>query len=326
MFARADLARAEEVCQRLLERADMLKTESRAPSRVTVLQEATPPSAPREAAPLRKIATVAIGGFLLPMLLALLWEFRAQRVVRGAQVSHNTVLPLLAEVPTLPARSRRLTTRSGRRVDSQRGTFQDSVHYLCRSLLLSEKARDLQILAVTSAVSKEGKTTLASQLAMSLALYCHQRVLLLDADMRNPSVHKAFDVPLCPGLAQLLADNGSGRVTPDALISEDCLNLVSVLPAGDLSVHPHVILRAGKVETLLRALRDSYRYIIVDTSPVLSAGETLSVCRAADGTLLSVMQHQSRQGHVHWAYHRVLAAGGRPIGVVLNGVSRGCSH
>lgn len=320
-YARVDLERAEQVYQNLLERADMLKTESRLPSRVSVLQPAEVPSSPVEVFPLSKMATAGAMGLALPFLLAFLWEFRVQRVVASKQISHGSVLPLLAEVPRLPSRPILAKLRSSNHFDSQCGMLQDSVHYLCRNLLLSEKARDLQTLAVTSAVSSEGKTTLASQLAVSLALYSHQRVLLIDADMRCPSIHEVFNVPVSPGLAELLADSGSPGAALEAIVSNGRSHLVSVLPSGKLEEHPHVILGAGRFETLLDSLRQSYRYIVVDTPPVVAAGEALSLCKSVDGTLLSVMQDRSRQKEVLLAYQRLIAVGANPVGVVLSGVS-----
>lgn len=321
-FARSDLVRAEQVYQSLLERADMLKTESRLPSRVSVLQPAEEPSAPKELLPLRKMGLAVGGGFLFPFLLAFLWEFRIQRVIKGRQISHDVALPLLAEVPRLPSRTMLVRAKSSKRFDSQRVTLQDSVHYLCRNLLLSGKACDLQVLAVTSAVSGEGKTTLASQLAVSLALYSRERVLLMDADLRHAGIHELFDVPVSPGLVELLAANGAGNATVETAVTKDRFDLVSVLPAGKLEKHPHVVLSAGRFETLLDTLRKSYRYVVVDTPPVVAAGEALSLCRAADGTLLAAMQDWSRQSEVQLAYERLVAIGANPVGIVLNGVSR----
>ncbi|MBN2474314.1 MAG: polysaccharide biosynthesis tyrosine autokinase [Pirellulales bacterium] len=318
-YARSDLARAEEVFQRLLERVDMLKTESRAPSRITVLRPAELPLAPEEAIPLKAMSAAGLGGLALPFLLALLWEFRIQRVTTGSQISHHPGLPLLAEVPTLPCRPWPTIARSSNRFESQRARFQDSVHYLCRSLLLSEGASDLQVLAVTSAVSGEGKTTLASQLAASCALYCQERVLLIDGDMRNPRIGELLDTPESPGLADLLG--GSNGAAADSVIIKEHLGLLDILPAGKLDRHPHAVLRAGKLEKLLEELRRCYRYIIIDTPPVAGVGEALTICRSVDATLLCVRQDWSRQAQVQMAYERLLAIGARTIGVVLSGVS-----
>lgn len=321
-YARNDLDRAEQVYQALLKRADMLRMESRAPPRVTVLSPATPPKAPLEKVPLKSMAAATLGGFAIPLLLAVFWEFRVQRVMVGKQISEGAVLPLLAEVSTIPAHSWFVSGKSSARLESQRAMFEDSVHYLCRSIALCEQADDLQVLAVTSGVSGEGKTSLASQLALSFSLYCHEPVLLIDADMRNPGIHELFDLPISPGLTELLdaGENGNGLL--DSVIVRDRLDLVEILPAGKLGKHPHVLLRPGRFEMLLDTLRRSYRYIIIDTPPVMSAGEALSLCRAADGTLISVRRDWSRQAQVQLAYDRVLATGGNPIGVVLNGVPR----
>ena len=320
-YARADLDRAEQVYRSLLERADMLKTESRLPSRVSELQPAEVPSDPVERYPLRKMVTYGTAGLLFPFLLAFLWEFRVQRVVAGKQISSSSVLPLLAEVPKLPSRPILATAGAATRFDNRHGMLQDSVHYLCRNLLLSGRERDLQTLAVTSAVSGEGKTTLASQLATSLALYSGEKVLLIDADMRRPSAHDVFDIPISPGLVELLAGDGAADSVLEEILGNGQPNLISVLPAGKLRKHPHAVLGAGRFESLLDMLRQSFRYIVVDTPPVVAAGESLTLCAAVDGTLLCVMQDRSRQNEVSLAFDRLVATGANPMGVVLNGVS-----
>lgn len=320
-FARGDLARTDRIYQGLVERLDMLETESRAPSRVRVLARAKAPLAPTEWLPWRSMIAAGLGSFFLPSLLMVFWEFRVQRVVASDQIGRDVVLPLFGEVPQLPARPRIGTNRSTKLFERQLCMFEDSIHYLCRALLLSDQARDLRSLAITSAVGGEGKSSLAVQLAQSVALYSHERVILVDADLRNPSVHALLGTPLSPGVIDVVGGDTPSDEEISAAVIEDHIQLVDILPAGKLHLHPHIVLREGKFEGLLESLKRKYRYVIVDTPPVLTVGESLSVCRAADGTVVCVMQDLSRQIQVDLACNRLAAAGANLIGTVLNGVS-----
>ena len=95
---------------------------------------------------------------------------------------------------------------------------------------------------------------------------------------------------------------------------------MSILPAGRLHKSPHALLGKGLLKELLDEVRPLYRYIIIDTPPVLSASESLVFAKAADGALICTMREVSRAPQVRMTYDRLVAAGVSTIGVVLNGV------
>jgi capsular exopolysaccharide synthesis family protein len=222
----------------------------------------------------------------------------------------------VGEVTTLPVRSMLPGKRSADRFERHRSTFEESIAYLRTSLLLSDELRELQVLAVASAISREGKSSLASQLAVSLANATGETTLLIDTDMRDPDVHEMFGLPLEPGLAEVLEH----QVTLDDAIVTSWSRSVHILTAGRLMRSPHVLLGSGAFHTLLDEARARYRYIVIDSPPVLAASEALVVAKAADGTLLCTMRDISRVGQVRQATERLRAAGARPLGAVFSGV------
>jgi capsular exopolysaccharide synthesis family protein len=316
-FAQRDLIRAEDVHERLCQRINELRTEARAPARVTLLKAAAPPLSPVELMPWKQFLAVCVAAMAFPFGLALVWEFRSQRVGAANQIQDALCLPILAEVTSLP-RYPRLTNRHATDAyHAQRAAFENSIHYLCRNLLLSAEHSDSHVFAVTSAVSGEGKTNLASVLSISMALASHESVLLIDGDMRRPDLHAMFDLELSPGLAELLSGNCDPADAVHATQSEG----VSVIPAGRLGAHPHSVLRKDRFAEILERLRSEYRYIIIDTPPVLSVGETLSVCNLVDGVILCAMRDVSLRPQIEEAYSRLNLAGANMFGVVLNGVT-----
>jgi succinoglycan biosynthesis transport protein ExoP len=315
-FARGDLARVEQVYNLLLNRINEIETENRAPSRVEVLRQASLPSAPKELLPWRKFAVAACAAMLAPFALAFLWEFRTQRVTAGEQLSGVGTMPLFAEITSLPTRPRLSNAHAEKGFLIQRAAFEDSVHYLCRNMILSA-GQDLRVVAVTSAVSGEGKTSLSAQLAISLAQCCQEPVVLVDADVRAPDMHEIYDVPLCPGLTGVML----GECDLPSAIRATSMPNVYVLPAGQAKSHPHLLLHQGRLETLLAELRRDYRYVVLDTPPVLAVGESLSVCAAADGVLICALRDVSRQPQIKLLQQRLRSAGAKALGVVLGGVS-----
>ena len=134
--------------------------------------------------------------------------------------------------------------------------------------------------------------------------------------MRSPSVHNVFKVSVEPGLTNVLAGECS---LEDAIVTSWSKN-VHLLPAGKLMTSPHKLLGNGAWKSLMAKIPASYRYVVIDTPPVLAASEALVLARAADASLVCVMCDVSRVDQVRKAIERLVAAGGHPVGAVLNGV------
>lgn len=315
-FARRDLARVEEVYELLQKRINELTTEHRAPSRVDVLRDARVPTAPTELLPWRKFGVGGLAGMLVPLMLALLWEFKAQRISGGEELANVGQLPLFGEITALPSRPRLATSHAEQGFILQRAAFEDSVHYLCRSMLLAA-GDELRVIALTSAVSGEGKTSLSAQLSISLAQCTHEPIVLVDADVRDPDMHEIYDLPLSPGLVEVML----GQCSLSDAIRPTAVKNVYLLPAGRAKAHPHILLHQDRMRDLLMELRKAYRYVLLDTPPVLAVGESLSVCKLADGVLICALRDVSRHSQVQVLQQRLRLAGAKALGVVLSGVS-----
>jgi len=301
----------------LLARINELKTENRAPSRVEVLQEARVPRDPVESLPWRKFGVGGVLGLVLPFMAALLWEFRTQRICEVTQLTNTSRLPLCAEVTSLPSRPLLETAHSQKQFLLHRAAFEDSVHYLSRSLLLASPNDELRTIALTSAVSGEGKTNLSAQLAISIAQCSHEPVVLIDADIRDPDLHSAFDLPLGPGLAELFL----GECRLKEAVRQTSVPNLHLLSAGKVPSHPHRLLQPEQLGMMLAELRSEYQYIIIDTPPALAVGESLSACALADGVLICALRDVSRQAQITLLQQRLHQAGVKVLGVVLSGMS-----
>jgi capsular exopolysaccharide synthesis family protein len=185
--------------------------------------------------------------------------------------------------------------------------------------MLAEPQVASRALAVCSAVAGEGKTSVASQLALSVARSTGERTLLIDADLRAPDLHHVFGVENDLGLTQVLGR----RREAERAIATTWSDHVYLLPAGTLQTSPHKLFGDGGFDRLLAELRPIYRHIIIDTSPILSASESLVLAKAADAALLCVMRDASRIDQVRQAYERLASTGARPLGAILNGVPTG---
>lgn len=314
-FAQEDLARSQEVHSKIAERIIALNTERDRPARSRQRSEARSPALPVESVPFKLLLPACFGAFAFPFGLALLWERWARKVTDSHRLSAELELPVLAEIATLPTRRLAQGYRSNGFM-RERVTFEESVDSLRVGLTLSPGGRETRALLVTSAVSGEGKTNLASSLAVSLARATHEPLLVIDADMRDPDLHEIFDIPLEPGLVEVL---GEACSADEAIIKTEIPN-IDFLPAGRLTISPHFLLRSGAFESLLTELKGKYRHIIIDSPPVLTASEAVVLAHASDGVLICTRCDYSRSPQLRSAAQRLLGAGARVLGAVISGV------
>ncbi|HEX7446070.1 MAG TPA: polysaccharide biosynthesis tyrosine autokinase, partial [Pirellulales bacterium] len=315
-FARDELARAQEVFEKIADRIVMLQTEMGAPLRASPMQRATAPAKPRELVPWKRLLPSAAVGLFLPFALAVLWEQRQRRIHDVRQMVQEVNLPVLGEITALPARMAFSGSRSEERFVRDQLTFQESIEALRVALTVSPETRDLKMFAITSAISREGKSSLASSLGASLAKATRKPTLIIDGDMRCPSLHEIFDREISPGLTDVLA----GRCgASDSVVATDSPWL-HFLPSGQLKFTPHALLQDGAMEAVLAELRQHYRYIVIDLPPVLAASEALVLAGAAEGTLVCAMRDISRGPQFRLACERLASSGARILGTVISGL------
>ncbi|NQT13346.1 MAG: polysaccharide biosynthesis tyrosine autokinase [Planctomycetes bacterium] len=315
-FERAELTQAEEVFQRITSRLAELRMERQAPTRVTLLRSAVAPPVSPQVASYGKTGFASLLGLCLPFGLAVFWERMARRVTNSAELEEESNLTIVGEIPRLAETTRLGPSGSSRHAGLDLTILEESFDSLRTCLMLSKSLKGVKTLAVTSATNREGKTSVATQLALSIASASGEKTLLIDGDMRDPDVHKLLGVSLEPGLAEILGQGCSVRETIAAASDAP----LDVLPAGRLPASPHRLFRNGALESLLDEIRSSYRYIVIDTPPILGASEALLLARAADACLFCAMWDTSRMDQVHTACRRLVAADVHSLGIVLSGV------
>ena len=314
---RWELERGDKVLDLISARLLQLKTEQEAPSRVDLLRDAVAPPAPVEVFPFKTVIPASLLGLCLPLLLATLWEHFAKRLSDPASLERQCNLRIVAEIARFPESSRRHRGLGGK--NGQRGLtmFQESVDTLRTRLLLGDQSVSTRVLAVTSAVNDEGKTSLAVQLAVSIAQSSGEPTLLIDGDVRSSDVHRVFDIPLEPGLSSVLRGE-SGLEQAIAAVWKGRLH---VLPAGKLRGSPHRLITNDSWAALLDQIPATYSHVVIDTPPVLAASEALVFARNADATILCARRDVSRTLQVRKAYEHLVTTGAHVVAAAFNGVS-----
>jgi capsular exopolysaccharide synthesis family protein len=175
-------------------------------------------------------------------------------------------------------------------------------------------------LVVTSAAPQEGKTLIASNLAATFARG-GAAVLLMDCDIHRPRLHRVFQASRTPGLMDLLRAGSLAPLSADqreAAIRKTAVDRLSFLPCG---TDPHTspeLLEPASLRRLLNQLRPEYDVILLDTPPVLVSADAATLGASADGVIMVIRAGQTDRGAAELAGQRVVAAGGRVLGAVLN--------
>ena len=169
-----------------------------------------------------------------------------------------------------------------------------------------------QTLVVTSANPGEGKTTVAGNLALVLA-QGESKVLLVDCDMRRPSMHKNFRVTNTYGISDLLI----GKQKLETVVNKVNANL-SVITAGNLPPNPAEMLASKAMTAFLEDMKNKYDYIVLDTPPLQAVTDAQILSTKADGTLVVVRAGVTKKEAVHNAVSMLKKVNGHVIGTVLN--------
>jgi capsular exopolysaccharide synthesis family protein len=190
--------------------------------------------------------------------------------------------------------------------------------WLETSLALAGQNGELRTVAFTSAVSREGKTVTAANLALSAA-WRGRKVLLIDADLRRGMTHHLFGISRDRGLADVLA--GTTQLTQAIRIiplGNDAT--VHVLPCGERTGHPAGLFRSGGMSGLLEAFRARYDLVIVDTPPVNLVSDSLILSQLVDGVVLVARSGQTDSTSLAQAARHLQSAGAPLLGVLLNDI------
>jgi polysaccharide biosynthesis transport protein len=313
-FARAEFDMAYQFLKMISERIMRMQTERQAPERIQVFQYASTPTRPDMAMPFKKMGMAGCVAFFAPFGLAVALELLNRRVSNRTHLEAAGRISVVGEVTSLPARLKGKTRANAGNYERQ--LFEESVDGLRTYLTLIEALNGRKVLAVTSAISREGKTSLSSQLAVSISAATNRPTLLIDGDMRSPDIHRIFEVARSPGLSEVLR----GECQVEEVIETSFSENLHIITAGDLDMSPHRIMGDGNFVELLAHLRGTYDYIILDTPPILPASEALLMAKASDAAILCARRDYSRIDQVVHAFSRLKNAGVQTVGAVLNGV------
>ena len=169
-----------------------------------------------------------------------------------------------------------------------------------------------KVIGVSSACPQEGKSTTAINLAYSLA-DGENCVLLIDGDMRRPSISFALDVDMMPGLSNMLAKNEEVKINKGVLQEK-----LDVITSGDIPPNPSELIGSQKMKEFLDECREKYDYVILDLPPVLSVADALAVSKFIDGVVIVVRHNSVKRRDIVETIRQLEYANAKVVGFVYN--------
>jgi len=312
-----------QLYEALRQRLETAKVESGLDAtEVDQVDKAVPPVNPTREPRSRVILTMGVAFLLGGIVIAFIVESLDSGVAGIQEIEAILGLPFLALIPkerrstNQQTAAKTVAQRNISVLSDPKSQFAESFRSLRTSILLARTGKPPKIILLTSATPSEGKTTTAINLASVLAQE-DKKVLLIDADLRRPSVHHRFGIPGRVGLSSVLA----GAVKfEDAVQHVPGFPNISVLPSGPVPPYPAEMLNSNTMRDLLHNVGETYSHIVIDSPPVLSVTDAAVLASMSDAVIV-VIRHGKTNRNVMRNCRDLLLRTGAPIaGLVLNAV------
>jgi capsular exopolysaccharide synthesis family protein len=299
---------------------------------IRTVDSARVPESPSKPNIPRNIALGMFMGLLAGVGLAIVLDILDNTVRTPEEAQNITHLPSLGLVPLMgdnadakPATGKRLPAKtSGGRNTSlglvaygrPKSEVSEAYRALRTSVLLSAFGKAPKVLLLTSPLPQEGKSTTSVNLGIVLAQK-GGRVLIVDADLRRPNIHRTFGVGSTAGLSTVLA--GSDTFEKAAIPSPILPNL-TILPAGPTPPQPSEMLGSPMMRELVARWAQEYDHVIIDSPPVLSVTDAVLLSSVADAVILVIRSGQTTKEALRRSRNLLAQVNARVLGIVMNAV------
>lgn len=299
---------------------------------ISVAEIALPPET---AVSPRRLTTVLAALFLSTLFgmgLALFLEYLDDTIRTTEEIESYLHLPALAAIPMIDSLPKRKLLLVGGKENAEdnstsellihtdsRSGLAEAYRQLRTSILLSTAGHAPKSLLITSSLPAEGKTTTATNTAISLA-QTGAKVLIIDADMRRPRLHSIFNISNGAGLSTILSSESTEREMLD-IIQYDDLAKLHLLPSGPIPPNPAELIGSEQMANFLKTMGNNFTHVVVDSPPIASFTDGVLIASMVDGVILVVHAGKSSRQVIRRSRQLLQDIGAKIFGVVLNNVN-----
>lgn len=303
-----DAASTQQVFDSILQRVKETDLSSELQTNnARILDVAEVPRFPIWPRPFVNLLVALFGGCVAAVGMAIGLEYLNPRITRPEDIDSTLGVPLLGVAPLVSG------MKDGIQAGALPPIFLEALRGIRTRILLSPVTSVARTLAVTSTNAAEGKTLVASSLAVSMAA-AGRRVLLVDADLRRPQQHRIFEVPKTPGLSNVLA----GKVKVSDAVLQTATPGLFILPAGEVLEGASDLLESERLKRLVGGFGEHFDLVILDSPPVLAVADASIVGNAVSAVLFVVAAGQTSRDVAQLALDRLSSVQAYVAGVVLN--------
>ncbi|MFZ3071751.1 MAG: polysaccharide biosynthesis tyrosine autokinase [Thermodesulfobacteriota bacterium] len=272
------------------------------------------PVSPRKAFNL--LVALALGS-MLGIGLSFFVEYMDDTLKTPEDVSNVLNVPFLGFVPSTSGDGKQSETRVIHLFDNPKSMISEAYRTIRTGLMLSGVDAPKKVILVTSSIASEGKTTTATNLAVSLA-HTGEKVLLVDADLRRQTVHKAFGLERSEGLSDIMLGTADIAKVTKTIPEEPNLHIIT---GGTHTPNPAELLSSSKLKNFMADARGKYDRVILDSPPLLSVSDPLILSSLVDGVVLVAWGGVTSKEVVLRGLHLLDGVKAKVTGVVLNNMS-----
>ena len=297
-------------------------TEDMRTGNIRIVDRAEAPKQPVKPKKGLNILLAVIVGLVAGVGLAFFFDYLDNTIKIPEDVKQHLKIPYLGPTPLFS------TERRGNPEDdtnpelvtlhSSKSTASESYRGIRTSILFSSAESAPQVILITSAGPREGKTITTANLAVTMA-QASSKVIVLDCDMRRPEMHKIFGVAKDRGISNLLVGTSDAG---EAIFHTRVPNL-DVIPCGPIPPNPSEMLGSARMTTLLNDLRKRYAHILIDSPPSTAVTDAAVLSKCADGVVLVIRAGDTAREIVKNGIDQLGGVGAHILGAVLNGVDMG---
>ena len=299
---------------------------------ISQVEVAIPPDRPVAPSRLTTVMAAMILSTLFGAGLALFLEYLDDSIRSTEDIEKYLGLPALAAIPSFESMPKRRLLLVGGNEESPpnqtndllihtdaQSSIAEAYRQLRTSILLSTAGHAPKSLLVTSSLPAEGKTTTATNTAISLA-QTGAKVLIIDADMRRPRLHSVFNIGNAEGLSTVLSTDLSKDEIIDVVKYDKSANLY-LLPSGPVPPNPAELIGSEQMQIVFKILQEEFTHIVVDSPPIASFTDGVLIASMVDGVILVVHSGKSSRQVVRRSRQLLQDVGAKIFGVVLNKVN-----
>jgi succinoglycan biosynthesis transport protein ExoP len=281
-------------------------------SNIRVVDRAEKPLKPVSPQKAMNLLLGLLGGTVFACGLVFFFEYMDSRIKTPDEIKVHLGLPHLG---LLPALSRKAEDAYPLVNNGVPPNFSEAFRGIRTNVLFSSAQEGSRSIVVTSTAPGEGKSMVASNLAISLA-QAGQRVLLIDADMRKPKSHEIFAITQEPGLSNVLVGNAKASES----VRKSTVSGLWVLPAGRIPPNPAELVGSPRFRDFIASLKDHFDWVIIDTPPVMAVTDAAVIAHHASGVLFVIGAEMTSRHAAKRALDQLEQANARFVGAVLNRV------